>query len=589
MLDARLYRAAFLPLLFVLLVVAFSLGERPRPIGTTFSPDTFLGDRALATLDQLAKQFPERRPGSAADRQMADVIAAELRRSVPGTVELDNFQARTVDGKRELTNVVATRLGQPGPGIVVVAHRDAIGRGARAELTGTAALLELARVAGSGRLQRTITFISTSGGSGGFEGATRAVKELDGNVDAVIVLGAIGAQATYRPMVVGTSNGLGQAPLQLQRTVQQAIERQSGVSPGAPRAFIQGLRMAAPMTTGEQGPFLRAGLPAVLVSATGERAAPVDGQVSLRRLERFGRAVLGALYALDNGPDISGQGPTDELVLRGKVVPSWAMRLLVLALLLPPLVTSIDAMARLRRRREPVAPWLAWALSPALPLIACCITAILLSVTGLVSASPGAPMPPGAIDFSGALVAAVLVLVIVAVLAWLGLRPPLLRAVGLSPEIRPDRLGAGVAAGMLVPIFAVILWVPNPYAAGAMVPAAHLWLWATAPETGLRRLPSAALALGGLVLPVVVIAVLSQIFGLSVIQTPWFWILLVAGGHMPWWAWMLWSGFIAAAVTTAIVISRRSEHVDANPITVRGPHTYAGPGSLGGTGSAIRR
>ena len=91
MLDARLYRAAFLPLLFVLLVVAFSLGERPRPIGTTFSPDTFLGDRALATLDQLAKQFPERRPGSAADRQMADVIAAELRRSVPGTVELDNF------------------------------------------------------------------------------------------------------------------------------------------------------------------------------------------------------------------------------------------------------------------------------------------------------------------------------------------------------------------------------------------------------------------------------------------------------------------------------------------------------------------
>jgi hypothetical protein len=122
-----------------------------------------------------------------------------------------------------------------------------------------------------------------------------------------------------------------------------------------------------------------------------------------------------------------------------------------------------------------------------------------------------------------------------------------------------------------------------------MVPAAHLWLWATAPETGLRRLPSAALALGGLVLPVVVIAVLSQIFGLSVIQTPWFWVLLVAGGHMPWWTWMLWSGFIAAAVTTAIVISRRSEHVDANPITVRGPHTYAGPGSLGGTGSAIRR
>ncbi len=28
---------------------------------------------------------------------------------------------------------------------------------------------------------------------------------------------------------------------------------------------------------------------------------------------------------------------------------------------------------------------------------------------------------------------------------------------------------------------------------------------------------------------------------------------------------------------------------DARPVTVRGPRTYAGPGSLGGTDSAMRR
>ncbi len=364
MLDSRLYRAAFIPLLLVLLIVAFSLTVRPRPIGTTLSPDTFSGERAFRQLNELAERFPDRRPGSAADRELAAVIAAELRQSVPGTVQLTRFEGRTIDGKRDLVNVTATRPGAPGPAIVVVAHRDASGRGARAELSGTAALLELARVAGAGRLQRTITFISTSGGSGGFAGAAEAARAVGGPVDAVIALGAVGAVGRYRPMVVGTSNGLGQAPLQLQRTLQLAVERHAGVAPGAPRAFIQGLRMAAPMTLGEQGPFLREGLPAVLVSPTGERAPAADAAVSLGRLEGFGRAVLGALYALDNGPDISGEKPTGQLVLRGKVVPAWAMRLLILALLLPPLAVAIDAAARLRRRREPVGPWVVWALSP---------------------------------------------------------------------------------------------------------------------------------------------------------------------------------------------------------------------------------
>ena len=48
---------------------------------------------------------------------------------------------------------------------------DALGRGARAELSGTAAMMELARVVRGGRLKRTITFVSTSGGSAGLGGA----------------------------------------------------------------------------------------------------------------------------------------------------------------------------------------------------------------------------------------------------------------------------------------------------------------------------------------------------------------------------------------------------------------------------------
>src|SRR3954447_9506766 len=82
-------------------------------------------------------------------------------------VSTPTFTGETIDGKRTLTTVLARQIGEPGPELVVVAHRDAADRGARAELSGTAAMLELARVVAGGRLRRTITFVSTSGGSGG--------------------------------------------------------------------------------------------------------------------------------------------------------------------------------------------------------------------------------------------------------------------------------------------------------------------------------------------------------------------------------------------------------------------------------------
>ena len=59
------------------------------------------------------------------------------------------------------------------------------------------------------------------------------------------------------------------------------------------------MRRAVPLTVSEQGPVGAAGLPAVLVSATGERGAagrePLDGD----RMQELGRAVLRSVDALD--------------------------------------------------------------------------------------------------------------------------------------------------------------------------------------------------------------------------------------------------------------------------------------------------
>jgi hypothetical protein len=47
-------------------------------------------------------------------------------------------------------------------------------------------------------------------------------------------------------------------------------------------------------------------------------------------------------------------------------------------------------------------------------------------------------------------------------------------------------------------------------------------------------------------------------------------------------------GCLLSAVTLSLLAARGSRPVPV-PVTVRGPVTYAGPGSLGGTKSALRR
>ncbi|HEY5260565.1 MAG TPA: hypothetical protein VIJ33_00455, partial [Solirubrobacteraceae bacterium] len=78
MFNGRIYRAAFVPLLFVLVIAGFSLAGRGAPLSSTFAPDAFDGARAFADLQALAKRFPDRRPGSAADNELAAYVAQTL-------------------------------------------------------------------------------------------------------------------------------------------------------------------------------------------------------------------------------------------------------------------------------------------------------------------------------------------------------------------------------------------------------------------------------------------------------------------------------------------------------------------------------
>ncbi|HEU4701025.1 MAG TPA: hypothetical protein VFS37_00970, partial [Conexibacter sp.] len=387
------------------------------------------------------------------------------------------------------------------------------------------------------------------------------------------------------------------APLELRRTVEAALMTEARLPTGTVRPGVQLARLAFPLTLGEQGPFNARGVGAVLLSASGERPPAADAPVSAVQLTAFGRAALRSIGALDGGGDLPGSAT--YLTLERKVLPMWPVRLLAIALLLPVVLAAVDAFARVRRRRERVGMWLRWVLMNAMPFAFAALLAIALFRTGLLDAAPGTPVV-GAANAPGA--AALASIVVLAFLAWLA-RPRLNRLAGIETGFRPPAAargdlratspaGAAIAIVLLFSVVTLIVWIVNPYASLLLIPALHLWLLTMAPETRLRRPVAVGLWALGLLPPLLVAYACARQFGLDPFELAWMLALLVAGGGVSLPAALVWSVALGCAASALIVVLRATgaDHPDAAaPITVRGPKTYAGPGSLGGTESALRR
>jgi hypothetical protein len=624
MFDGRIYRAAFVPLLFALVITGFTLTPRASPLSSTFAPDAFDGTSAFAGLQTLAKRFPSRRPGSAGDDALATYIAQTLRglgnppnpssgEADPATtsagtsasstagsgfqVSTDQIHAQTIDGARTLTTVIAQRPGSSGESpIAIVAHRDAAGRDAAAELSGTAALLELARVLSQSETRRAIVLVSTSGGSGGYAGAADFAQHGVRPLDAAVVLGDLAGEVARKPFVLPYSSTSDAAPESLQLTLDGAITQEVGASSPTPGVLAQLTHLAVPLAIGEQAPFNATEVPAVMVQVSGARGPTPGEGVSEARLQNFGSAVLSAVYALDEGADVSAPS-TPRLLLGRNALPNWAVRLLVLTLLLPPLLTGIDALARLRRRREPVLRWITWTLIAALPFFAAALFASLLGALAIVAA-PSAQLSAGSLAADSSATAAVLSTVLVLVLALLT-RPLLTRRAALPRSPATD--GAGLAVLLVLLAVALLAWLFNPFACLLLVPALHLWLYAVAP-TRQSDARSRTLALGAILGGVLPLALLLIVYAhelaLSPARLAQSIVLALAGGQVGLLGALMWSaalGCLLAALLRVLARTPTDAPSDAvgpgewTELSTRGPVSYAGPGSLGGTESALQR
>ncbi len=590
MLDPRIYRGAFAPVLVAVVLAAFSLHEPSTGSTTSLAPDAFVGARAFdgpgTGLRPLAAAFPRRPPGSPADREVAVRVAGVFRQTGLD-LTTRRFSARTAVGRRTLDTVIGVRAGASDRRIVVLAHRDALSSPATADLSGTATLAELARIFQGRSLRKTLVLVSTSGGSAGDAGADRFAAAPGGPVEAVVVLGDLAGRRVRRPQVVPWSQARGVAPLSLRRTVGSALTLETGRKVGEPRLAGQFARLAFPLTVSEQGVVLARGLPAVLVGASGERGPGRERSVSEERLQQLGRTVLRSVSALD-GREPSLGAPGSDIFYRSKLVPAWAVRLLVGALILPVALAAVDGFARVRRRREPVAMWLAWTVAGAIPFAAATIFGFVLELTGLLPSLPAAPAPTGAVALDAAVVAAMASIVLVLFLGW-----ALLRRLVLSiARVRGDASSPGAAAAVLLVAAGLVaaVWIRNPFAAALLVLPLHVTLLVVAPEVHLRRWMALTALAVSLAPAALVVVYYARELGLSAGEVPWFALQLTLGGHVGIvgeLAWCLAWGTLAG--TLVIVVARARRPSAPPPPRTRGPLSYAGPGSLGGTESALRR
>ena len=614
MLDPRIYRTGLIVTALALVVLAFSLRDQPAALSPTIAPDAFNGQNVFNNMSLIAATDPDRRPGSSGDRQLAGAVYGKLKQ-FQFAPTIDRFPGRTVDGTRTLEDVVGMRPGVRSGSIVVLASRDALGSGAVAAASGTAMLMELARDLEGETLNHSVVLASTSG-TQGTAGAIHLAASLSGPVDAVLVLGDVASAHVSQPIVIPWAQSHVVAPPVLRNTVAAAIAGQTSLSDAFTSLGGQFAHLAFPYSLGQQAPFGAQGIPAVEISLSGEAGPRANAAPSgSDQINGIGRAVLTTISALDAAPSLPA--PSSYLLLGGKVVPGWAMTLFVLALLVPVVMTTIDGIARAKRRGYVIWRGLVLVLAAAVPFLLGLGVILAAGFVGLIPIAPPGPVAAGAIPLDGGgLVTIVLACLIAAAAAagvWVLWRlmggrraapeaaPPVLPAPAAARaaaarrrSTRAERpTGAAGLAGLLLVMCVItfVIWLGNPYAALLLIPALHLWLWAASPDL---RIP---LAVRGLLIVVGLapVALIVVYYAGALHYTPagvlWQAVLLLAGHGVSLVAAAEWAVVLGCLVSAATLSLRaaRGQRVVVAPITVRGPASYAGPGSLGGTKSAMRR
>jgi TRAP-type C4-dicarboxylate transport system permease small subunit len=501
------------------------------------------------------------------------------------SVTVDRFRSDEAD----LVNVVGRRIGESTRQLVVVAARDADRVPDRAgSAADTASLMEIARTLEGRVTQKTLVLASLDGSTLGSAGARRFVAQLQsaGPVEAIVVLSDTGVAHARGSLLVPWSETTLRTGLQLQRTVAESLrlELQSGGAGRTPNTLSQFARLAFPVGIGDQAPLIDAGFDALRLSGSGELPPKGQPAPNADRLGSIGRATLRTVFAYDAGGRVNEQ-PSSFLLIGQKLLPRWSVALLVAALLLPLLAAAVDSFARMRRRHEPVTPWLRWIAAGTVPFLVALAVAEFLVLVGQAPDTPPVPLSPTFHALGGAAALTLGLCALFFIVSWVLIRP---RIAGELPA--PDGPGAAAALALVLSVAAIAVWVVNPFAALALLPAFHLWLLVTASPEPASRPVGVALVLLGLLIPVLIALAGFGRFHLGPLAGLWYGFLLITGHSVGLYTSVVGVVLLACfGAALRIALARQRAPREPEGVSVRGPGGYAGPGSLGGTESALWR
>lgn len=535
LLEPRLYRAAFIPALFAVVLLMFSLESRPPAFAPGLQPPPFSGARLALVADQLLERYGAREAGSRANAAAAGFVAEQFA-GRGFTTDSYEFEARTVAGRKQLTNVVAVRPGLTDRRIVIAASRDGVdGPYSGVGAYETATLIEFARVLEGRSLKHTLVLASVDGGVSGTSGAAELALKIRGPVDAVLAVRNLPGDETVGQPVLADGDDRAVPATRLVRTGEAAYRVELRRRVGTRSLPAQLIRMGFPLALGEQAAFIGGGRAAIAFSPAGEPLV-APGERAVTTAGASGRAVLRTLLALDSR-EAAQPLERPSLVIGGKRIPGWPITLLVGMLILPLLVAGVDSWARARRRHESSVRGIAAPLVALLPLLGAALALRGLGAAGVIDA-PVLPPDPAAYGSTVSVV--------------LGLAAGLVALVGLIAVARlsAHAAGAGGEAGLAlwIAVTVVAAFTLNPVAAAFALPAAHtamlLLLGGEAPRPR-RVLGAMALA----IMPMLLVGLYFPLaLGMGVLESVWFATMVQAGGFVSLPALIVEAAFVAGIV-----------------------------------------
>jgi hypothetical protein len=484
--NTRLIRTASVLLVFPLVLIGLTVA-RPGPLPAPQLPTTFDGASAALLARELALDYPNRLPGTGGGLRAADWYRDRLSLyALPITV--DGWREHVPGlGTRQLRNIVSVVPGRVRAAIVVMAHRDNPGRtpGANDNASGTAALIELARMYGTSgaalepvRPLHTLVFVSTDAGAFGGLGARRFARTWRGRESVVAAVVLDGLATSARPRItVGGAAGRSPSPA-LVRTVTARVEEVTGREPIRSGWLDQLVALGLRFGEGEEAALLAAGLSAVrLGNAVHTRqSSELDNAGVVRPLEigRLGRAAQASLISLDQAVGVSG-GTAAHVFVGSRALRGWAIALFLATAIVPFAACVFDLAARLRRRGVSSLPALRalrrrlafWLFALAVLFVA--------SYAGVFPRSRSdLPLPPTAPAVSDWPIVGLLLVAAVLLLAWLWSRSRLRPTRAADEE---QELAGQVAALLLLAAVAAMTAVVHPYALVFVLPSLASWLW----------------------------------------------------------------------------------------------------------------